>query len=226
MHQTVCSRAADTLNLVCQKNGDCIGKKLVPNKFNTTCWVDIGPDSGVMMDMFVTSHKRPKFVNLLLFLDECTGGFQCGPKTVVYAIALVDRLVSRVTHNQMVNLCYNNCLNIIGIAMIIAVKQLHDNIFKMSHYAHVLGTDVHTLVAMELKFCQILEFELHVDSSLWQVYMTEFSRASPLPNEGVGSREPMCLVVPNILPPALCKRYSYEEHDYSLSIIMKYLEKR
>ena len=220
IYRTVCMRAADTMDTICQKNGDNIGKRIAPD---TGYWIDIGPGPGVMMDMLVTSLKRPKFVNLLLFLDECAGGFQCGPKTVVYAIALVDRLVSRVTHNQMVNLSYHNCLNIIGVAMIIAVKQLHDEIFKMSHYAHVLNTDVRTLAAMELKFCQILEFDVHVESSLWQVYMSRLSiSASSLPK--VEFHDPIGLAVPHVQHPASRKRHSSEEHDLNLLIIRKYLK--
>ena len=127
-YQSLIMRAAEKMDTICRENDQRVGSKFIHDE-----WEDILVESGVMADMFITTCKRPEFVNLLQLLDECLSGFQCEHAVVVYAFALVDRLISRVTCDRRVNLCYYNCSNIIGVAMVIAVKQLEDAIFAMTH---------------------------------------------------------------------------------------------
>ena len=209
-YQSMVMRAAEKMDKICHENDRRVGSKFIHDEGK---WEDILVESGVMVDMFITTRKRPEFVNLLQLLDECLSGFQCEHAVVVYAFALVDRLISRVTCDRRVNLCYYNCSNIIGVAMVIAVKQLEDAIFAMTHYAHMLNTDVHTLVQLESTFCTILDFDVHIDSAVWQKYRMELSESSSVD------------VLHTPCPRSISrKRYSSEDHDHHLLTILKYLK--
>ena len=97
--------------------------------------------------------------------------------------------------------------------MVIAVKQLEDAIFAMTHYAHMLNTDVQTLVQLESTFCRVLDFDVHIDSAVWQKYRMELSESSSVD------------VLHTPCPLSISrKRYSSEDHDHHLLTILKYLK--
>ena len=89
-------------------------------------------------------------------------GVSAGIRALCMTMIYVDRLCER---NPGFQLSRWNVHRLCAIGMLLATKFLEDNMFKNSYWCIAAGIPLQELNQMEMKFCQMLSFDLHVSNA-------------------------------------------------------------
>lgn len=95
---------------------------------------------------------------------------QIEPSTLILSIAYIDRLCDVKKYN----LTFNNIHRIILASILISIKYNEDDYYKNSQYAKIGGISLKEVNNLEYEFCNLIDFSLHVEYSVYRNYEEQF----------------------------------------------------
>jgi hypothetical protein len=96
--------------------------------------------------------------------------FNCCNSVQITALIVIDKFcqASNVTINKL------TVHRLIAISYIIATKYLDDDHYSNKFYSAVCGFDLKEVNSLELTMLQSINFDIFIDSSLFNTYLTKF----------------------------------------------------
>lgn len=118
---------------------------------------------------------RDPGVGLGSYLDRVRTYFGCGSECFVIALLYIDRLHKLHPQIAVSKLSVHRLLI---TSMVLAAKFHDDLFFTNAHYAKIGGIRVEELNALERRFCQLLDWRLHVRPEEFEMYHAIVQKAA------------------------------------------------
>ena len=130
--------------------------------------------------LFFTPDKENDQTTIC-FLLSCKENVNCDEELFVYALVLIDTLNERAK----VKMVENNKHNLFGTALLIANKLEMDRHFSNACFAKVCDMSLKTMNDFELRFCDLMDFDIQIPESLYNEYAKEIRFCSLLEKKKV-----------------------------------------
>jgi hypothetical protein len=104
------------------------------------------------------------------YIKRLTSYFKCYRSIQLTALIIIDKFcqAAKITINKL------TVHRLIAISYIIATKYLEDDHYSNKFYSVVCGFDLKEVNALELIMLQTLNFDIFIDSKLFDTYLTKF----------------------------------------------------